>query len=164
MRLGLAVLFMAASPAMAQELVYDGQITVRCLAGAEMPESRRACVGLAADSCMNNTPGGSSTVGMGGCLSKELDWWDVRLNEVYGQLMAKSRANDEEMASMGSHLPTQAPALRDMQRAWITFRDNKCAYEATLWQGGTGAGPAYAGCLMNTTAEQVFFLEEAVAW
>ena len=46
-----------------------------------------------------------------------------------------------------------------MQRAWIEYRDATCAYEAAQWGGGTGAGPAFAGCLMRLTAEQALYLE-----
>jgi len=55
--------------------------------------------------------------------------------------------------------PAQAEALRDMQRAWIAFRDATCTYEASQWSGGTGQGPAYEGCVMRMTAEQTLYLE-----
>ena len=42
-----------------------------------------------------------------------------------------------------------ADSLRDMQRAWITFRDAKCDWETVQWGGGTGAGPARLSCLMH---------------
>ncbi|MFT5363966.1 MAG: hypothetical protein ACI9VX_001592 [Dinoroseobacter sp.] len=46
-----------------------------------------------------------------------------------------------------------------MQRAWIEYRDATCSYEAAQWGGGTGAGPAFAGCLTRLTAEQALYLE-----
>jgi uncharacterized protein YecT (DUF1311 family) len=46
-----------------------------------------------------------------------------------------------------------------MQRAWIEFRDKACTYEAALWQGGTGQGPAAISCLMEQTARQALSLD-----
>ena len=160
-RLAALLAVLAVEPVAAQDLAYDPGLTEHCLAGAEMREEREACIGLASDACVNDTPGGSSTVGISGCLSKETDWWDARLNTVYGQAMTKAKRSDAQAKELGSSAPSQAKALRGMQRAWIGFRDGKCSYEATLWQGGTGAGPAYVGCLMWITADQALFLETA---
>ncbi len=158
MRAFLCLLLLAA-PAAAQELVFSPRASEACLAGAPDPAARLACAGRSAARCMADTPGGESTVGMGGCLSRELDLWDARLNAVYGQLMDEARRADADNAEYGGHAPSQAEALRDMQRAWIPFRDAKCAHARSLWGGGTGAGPAGVDCLMRTTAEQVIYLE-----
>jgi uncharacterized protein YecT (DUF1311 family) len=56
-----------------------------------------------------------------------------------------------------------APALQEMQRAWIAFRDTTCQYEVTQWGGGTGSGPAFADCRMRTTARQALTLEDRLA-
>ena len=50
-----------------------------------------------------------------------------------------------------------------MQRAWIAYRDAACAYEASQWGGGTGAGPAATGCMMTLTGRQALALEERLA-
>jgi len=39
------------------------------------------------------------------------------------------------------------------------FRDKACTYEASLWQGGTGRGPAAINCLMQQTARQALSLD-----
>ena len=96
---------------------------------------------------------------MGGCLSREADFWDARLNQVYDGLMRAEQAFDAENAAAGLAVAKAADALQGMQRAWIAFRDAACAYEASQWGGGTGAGPATAECLMRTTAEQSLRLE-----
>jgi uncharacterized protein YecT (DUF1311 family) len=46
-----------------------------------------------------------------------------------------------------------------MQRAWIGYRDAACDYERAQWGGGSGGGPATAGCLMRLTGEQALALE-----
>jgi len=45
-----------------------------------------------------------------------------------------------------------------MQRAWIPYRDARCTHEASLWQGGTGASPAYLNCILHETGEQALYL------
>jgi len=158
MRALFLLVFMAA-PAAAQEFEFSTAAFANCLAGLALGEDARACIGASADACMD-TDAGSSTVGMGACLSRELTYWDDRLNRVYGRAMTKARAIDTEMDDLGSAAPHQAPALRDMQRAWIKFRDAKCDHARSLWGGGTGGGPATYDCLMRTTGAQVMYLEK----
>lgn len=148
-----------AAPAAAQEFEFSMAAFESCLAGRAPGEDARTCIGASADACMATDAGGT-TVGMGACLSRELSYWDDRLNRVYGAAMTKARAIDTEMNDLGSAAPPQAPALRDMQRAWITFRDAKCDHARSLWGGGTGGGPATVDCLMQTTGVQVMYLEK----
>lgn len=105
------------------------------------------------------SPDGGTTVGMGFCLGAEWEWWDARLNATYKQLMEQHKAADAEMAAAGATVPSLADALRAMQRAWLPFRDAACDYERANWGGGTGAGPATAGCLMVQTGRQALSLE-----
>ena len=150
-----------AAPAAAQELVFSTQATESCVAVAGSYAAWRRCIGASAERCMKETPGGYSTVAMGGCTAMEADYWDARLNTVYQQMMARARQADEENKEYGGFAPSQAEALRAMQRAWIPYRDAKCAFERSLWGGGTGAGPAGVSCVMYTTAEQVLLLQES---
>lgn len=151
------VLAMLAGAAGAQEIAFDPGPTVACLAQADFGEGE-ACIGRAAEACMAS-PDGGTTVGMGFCLSAEWDWWDARLNATYGQLMAQHKAADAEMAAIGATVPSLADSLKAMQRAWIPFRDAACDYERANWGGGTGGGPATAGCLMVQTGRQALSLE-----
>ncbi|WPZ23273.1 lysozyme inhibitor LprI family protein [Sulfitobacter faviae] len=155
----LACAFLA-GPVSAQDIVYSDAATADCLAGAEEFTDQRACIGLSANLCMEG-PGGYSTVGMGGCLDAELTFWDGLLNENYRARMVQAKSADEENALYQPQLPSQAEALRDMQRAWITFRDAACDYERSQWGGGTGGGPATLACLMQMTGEQALRLGAA---
>ena len=158
MRTLIFIIFLA-TPATAQEFAFSTEAVEGCLAGLAEGEDARTCIGASANVCMATEAGGT-TVGMGACLSRELSYWDDRLNRVYGAVMTKARAIDAEMDGLGSAVPPQAPALREMQRAWITFRDAKCDYARSLWGGGTGGGPATVECLMQTTGAQVMYLEK----
>lgn len=146
-----------AAPLAAQDVAFSPEATEACLdvaAGA----GRRECIGVSARACMA-TQGGSTTVGTGYCLGAERDWWDDRLNTAYRALMAREKAIDQEVSGAGRTEPARAAALRDMQRAWIGWRDAACAYEFAQWGGGSGGAPAYAGCQMRLTGEQALALE-----
>lgn len=160
MRAALLALALLAGPAAAQDITYSDDATASCLAGAEEFTEQRACIGLSANLCME-APGGYSTYGMGGCLDRELRYWDTLLNENYRARMVQAKSADEDTAMYQPELPKQAEALRDMQRAWITFRDAACDYERSQWGGGTGGGPATLACLMRMTGEQALLLGAA---
>lgn len=44
--------------------------------------------------------------------------------------------------------------LRDAQRAWITFRDQQCRYEASAVQGGSAYPMVQSDCLARLTVER----------
>ncbi len=147
------------SAARAQQLKFTASHTQSCLRTKSDPNQMAACVGVSANKCMEDTEGGMSTVGMGGCINAELKFWDEWLNGVYKALLAQEKADDAEIGAGDGSVPAKAAALRDMQRAWLPWRDATCDYERSLWGGGTGGGPATLGCLMRLTASQVFYLE-----
>lgn len=154
-----AILLAVTGPAAAQDLNFSADETATCVAAAGTQAEKRACAGTSANACMDSSDGGYSTVGMGGCLSMELDWWDARLNIAYATLMKREKADDAEFADQSDYIPSKSKALRAMQRAWIPFRDARCDYERSQWGGGTGGGPATVSCLLQATADQTLFLE-----
>lgn len=158
MRLAVVMVAVLAGGAQAQDIPFDIGATEACLAAAQSPSQAEACIGTSANACMS-TPDGSTTVGMGFCLDAEWQWWDARLNRVYGELMARHKKDDAEMAAIGATVPSLADSLKAMQRAWIPFRDTACDYERAQWGGGTGGGPATLGCLMMQTGRQTLALE-----
>ncbi|MBK0328707.1 DUF1311 domain-containing protein [Rhodobacteraceae bacterium F11138] len=156
-----AVLCTAPIPSAAQDLVFSIEITAACIAAAPDMPAKRACIGNAADACMQATPAGDTTVGMGGCLDRERAYWDAMLNANYQTARAQAKAADAEMQEIGATVPSMDAALRDMQRNWIGYRDATCDYERSLWSNGTGAGPATLSCLMRLTGEQALYLGDA---
>jgi uncharacterized protein YecT (DUF1311 family) len=109
---------------------------------------------------MNTTSGGYSTVAMTGCLDREIGFWDRMLNATYKT--ALERAAESDAANAGMNAPSQQEALRDMQRAWIPFRDASCAYARSQWGGGTGGGPAALACYLDLTARQAILLGQGL--
>ncbi|MEQ6248364.1 lysozyme inhibitor LprI family protein [Sulfitobacter sp. HNIBRBA3233] len=155
----VAVLALSAGALHAQDLPYSDTPTLSCLQDAETYTARLACAGASAQACID-TPEGGSTVGTGGCLDRERLFWDALLNEYYQAALSQAVAYDKDLDALDSATPRQAVALRAMQRSWIVFRDAACAYEASRWGGGTGAGPAAIGCAMQQTARQALSLQD----
>jgi uncharacterized protein YecT (DUF1311 family) len=142
-----------------QDIPFTPEATEACVAAAGDLAEREACVGRSADRCIE-TPDGGTTVGMGFCLDREWKYWDGHLNTAYGTLMQLETGAEQELKDLGSAAPSPAAALREMQRAWIAWRDAACAYEASTWGGGTGAGPAATQCMMQLTGLQALALED----
>lgn len=141
MRLSLPLVFLIyAQAALAQELVFSTAAVDQCLATGQT----EACIGLSSAACQQNTPGGDTTVGMIGCLDRELSYWDGALNYYYQDL----RNQD----------PDRAEDLKQLQRSWIAYRDATCGYEAAEFQGGTFAGIAATDCHLRLTGRQTLYL------
>lgn len=146
--------------AAAQDIAFTPAATEACLASDAAPET---CIGQSSALCMQDSEGGETTIGMSFCAWAEAEYWDARLNAAYKALMAAHKASDAEDATYGLDVPSRADALREMQRAWIPYRDAACAYERAQWGGGTGQGPAGAACVLHLTGEQALELEAALA-
>ena len=147
-------------PAAAQDLQFSPKALEACIAAKSDTLDQGDCIGVSANACMVTDDGGMTTVGMGYCLEQEWLYWDTRLNGAYKEAMTAASQMDADNIADGIRAPRQAHALRDMQRAWISFRDAKCTHASSLWGGGTGAGPAAISCMMVTTGEQVLYLEQ----
>ncbi|MGI4849444.1 MAG: lysozyme inhibitor LprI family protein [Janthinobacterium lividum] len=94
--------------------------------------------------CMETT--GTTTIGMHGCIATESTLQDARLNRVYSAVLKLLP-------------PARQKKLRDVQRAWIKFRDADCIFLHDP-DGGTLAGVSSAACFMRKTAERAGDLEE----
>ncbi|MGL6210704.1 MAG: lysozyme inhibitor LprI family protein [Paracoccaceae bacterium] len=84
---------------------------------------------------------------------------DAELNALYKQARAAMRDVD---ASIPAPQRGAENALRDAQRAWITFRDQACLAEAYTWFGGSGQPMVYSGCRARLTEARVMDLRGLV--
>lgn len=82
------------------------------------------------------------------CAGMAFEAADRDLNAAYAQ-------SRDQMALIDSGLPPNLQgaevALRDGQRAWISFRDNACAAEGFQMRGGSGEAMLVLGCMARLT-------------
>lgn len=144
-----------ASPVAAQEFTADGHWVDRCLAIQDDP---MVCVGREADRCAQEHSPGPDMV-YAACFEAEAVVWDKALNAAYRELVRLAR--QREGWDLGYEPDALIISLRDMQRAWITYRDAVCANATALAKPfGSAAGPAFAECNMVQTAQQFFVLND----
>lgn len=86
------------------------------------------------------------------CAYQEWKAADARLNEVYGRAMALLKAWDSDLPDDAKG---GAGALKDAQRAWITFRDKACEAEGYAMKGGSAEPLLVYGCMRQLTEERV---------
>ncbi|HST52974.1 MAG TPA: lysozyme inhibitor LprI family protein [Pyrinomonadaceae bacterium] len=73
---------------------------------------------------------------MNECADKQFQAADAELNRVYKQLVSKAE-ND--------------PKLKTAEVSWLKYRDDNCAYEASMYEGGSMQPMVYSFCLERMT-------------
>ncbi|CTQ33556.1 lysozyme inhibitor LprI family protein [Jannaschia rubra] len=156
-RFTLLMAAFAATPAMAQQPVFDAASVRACFEGAADPAA--PCIGEAATACMEASDNGYTTMGMAECTNLETAEWDRLLNIEYRRLRDQWEALDVEAAgtSIGAGID-RSDALRDAQRAWIAFRDADCAARYAQYQDGTIRTTIATGCHLSHTARRTLEL------
>lgn len=142
-----------ASPALAQEtLPGDAAGLAACMAAPGEDAARASCARKLTDACLAR-PEGMASDGMTACLAAEAAAWDKLMSDRYDALLVQAEAFDRELDA-DSPYAASAPALRQMQLAWIEYRDASCAYAATPYAGGNMAEIAHEECLRDLIATQ----------
>jgi uncharacterized protein YecT (DUF1311 family) len=85
------------------------------------------------------------TVNMLNCISDETEYQDIRLNKAYKSVMAELSHDRKNQ-------------LKEVQRAWIKYRDANCHFYADP-NGGTMATVLSNDCFMQSTANRAKELE-----
>lgn len=118
--------------------------------------AQAACVGIIYSAC----PGGAgSTNDMANCSRMERNYWDARLNRVYGELRDLWSRQDAEERGYNEDAVQLAPMLLTAQRAWIKYRDESCSMQRNLFRGGTMGRITAADCMNSMTAARAMELE-----
>ncbi|MDB9514244.1 lysozyme inhibitor LprI family protein [Kamptonema animale CS-326] len=91
-----------------------------------------------------------NTLEMRKCASDSYAVADKKLNQVYQQNISKLSGEYKNR-------------LIQAQRAWITFRDATCNFEAAEALGGTLESLVYTGCLERVTSERTAYLQRYFA-
>jgi uncharacterized protein YecT (DUF1311 family) len=88
---------------------------------------------------------------MNWCAHKSWQAADAELNAAYQAAMAVLRAFDAELSPT---LAGGAQALREGQRAWITYRDRSCEAEGYSMRGGSAEPLVVYGCMARLTRQR----------
>lgn len=110
-----------------------------------LDEAERQCLFNLVSTPCTDAPEGSSNVGTADCFRIEWKIWDDLLNENYQSLLAA--LDDDQLAK-----------LRDMQRAWIAYRDTTCEFYYVKIHG-TMAYPMQAPCTARETMRRALLLK-----
>lgn len=82
---------------------------------------------------------------------------DARLNSVYTDAIATMREIDSDLPET---MKGAVKALRDAQRAWISFRDRACEAYGFLARGGSMEPTLVYGCMATLTVKRIEELKE----
>ena len=107
------------------------------------PQAQDSCIGIIADPCLEKDET-RSTADKNACTDRELAVWDDMLNDTFRRL--RDKLDDQ-----------QKTKLRDMQRAWIAYKEKTCAFYWDYYQG-TMASPMSSYCVTKETARRALFL------
>lgn len=132
---------------------------LQCLAAATTPEARTACKGVMSTACMEGEDGGYSTYGMVRCTAAETQVRDKFLNASYQKQMQGMHQMDASEATQFPEFAHRAKALRDVQRAWVIFRDAECGLAYAMWGAGSMRQIAGASCVLEMTADRAIVME-----
>ncbi|OWY31084.1 lysozyme inhibitor LprI family protein [Herbaspirillum robiniae] len=78
---------------------------------------------------------------MNGCVAQDLNQADAELNQTYIAYRAKLRT-------------AQQNQIRDVQLAWMKYRDLSCRFESAGVAGGSASGMALQTCLADKTRQR----------
>lgn len=80
---------------------------------------------------------------------------DMRVCAWYKYFQADVRLNDSYRQAMNwLQEPSAKDALRDAQRAWVSYRDASCRFETAAWEGGSFREVATAYCWEGMTRKR----------
>ena len=142
----LALLCLLAPPAFAEEKPNpkDAAAIEKCITSKTGHHwAWEQCIGLLSEPCTKHEESMPPSEVIA-CEDRERLVWDAILNKSYQTLL---KALDED----------QQKKLREMQRAWIAWRDKNCDFLYDYFQG-TMANPMIAACLSRATGMQALYL------
>ncbi len=150
-----------AAPLAAQEPGFSMEATDMCLVRVmEEGGDMRSCAGASAGRCIEALAPPRSATAADSCYRLELAAWQARLDDAYRQILEDAAARDREMEQRGLRAVPQVGIARRMQERWSEYRDAKCAYLFSTWEGHADGAPALGECLMRETAGQALFLQD----
>ena len=93
---------------------------------------------------------------MNACEEIEFQRSDLELNQVWRTAIAAAQTSDRELDRSSDTRPGYEETLRAAQRAWLTFRDQHCTWQAYgEARGGTMEPMSYSACRRAVTRERI---------
>ena len=84
------------------------------------------------------------------CAAQDFETADQALNQIWPKLKADAEASDRDTGKT-----EYADALLASQRAWLSFRDAECAWQAMEMHGGSGEPMLLYGCQARLTQQRI---------
>jgi uncharacterized protein YecT (DUF1311 family) len=110
-----------------------------------------SCINYVTELCSFESDDGRSQLGLIDCANREVSVWEDRLNTTYAALMAKAA-------------PKAREGYRKMQRAWIAYRDARCAAEGSAETVNTDRqSNVIVSCALDATARQALILDDELS-
>ena len=150
----LLMLFPTAGLADADLIAKYGPKLEKCYSEAADFAAKTACLGIFSGICMAEEEGGETTLGMSFCLHSASVVWDGLLNQEYARAKDWAVAMDQDDSKYFPEYANRVNALRDAQRAWITFRDAECELAYSVWGSGSMRHIAGNNCILDQTAKR----------
>lgn len=118
-----------------------------------------ACLTLPAAAQEVDCANAMAQVDLNACAYQDWEAADADLNAAYKRAMALLQDWDANLpaAEQGGAL-----ALKEAQRAWITFRDKACEAEGYAFKGGSAEPLLVYGCMRVLTEERTAHLTSMV--
>lgn len=110
-----------------------------------------SCINYVTELCSFESDDGQSELGLIDCANREVQVWEDRLNTTYAVLMTKAA-------------PKAREGYRKMQRAWIAYRDARCAAEGSAETVNTDRqSNIIVSCVLDATARQALILDDELS-
>ncbi|RCS22196.1 DUF1311 domain-containing protein [Phyllobacterium salinisoli] len=97
---------------------------------------------------------------MDSCASQAYEAADAELNKVYKQVVAAMQAKDKAGPQANGDSGSALEALRQAQRAWISYRDRQCELAGLEARGGTMEPMLVSSCLARLTRSRTKQLKQ----
>lgn len=111
-----------------------------------------ACLALPTAAPAQSCATAKNQMELNACVYEDWQIADAELNATYQRVMAVLKAQD---ADLDTDLRGGPEALREAQRAWITFRDKTCEAEGFAMRGGSAEPMVVGSCLGRLTRERI---------
>ncbi|MDG4875116.1 DUF1311 domain-containing protein [Mesorhizobium sp. WSM4935] len=110
-----------------------------------------SCINYVTELCSFESDDGRSQLGLIDCANREVSVWENRLNTTYAALVAKAA-------------PKARDGYRNMQRAWIAYRDARCKAEASAETiNSDRQSKIIVSCELDATARQALILDDELS-